>query len=180
MEIAAQIFARKGYRGTSMRDIGEAAGVLGGSLYHHIKSKDALFVELHHAALDAAEAQIAAAIDCHDDPWVRLEAACATLLDIQLDPHSLTMPMMNDFREVPEQVRAALIDRRDRFEQLFRSLVADLPLPAEIDRSIYRNLLLSQLNSAADWVRPGRMMPRDIAAQIVRVFRHDDDDPPPA
>ena len=180
MEIAAQIFARKGYRGTSMRDIGEAAGVLGGSLYHHIKSKDALFVELHHAALDAAEAQIAAAIDCHDDPWVRLEAACATLLDIQLDPHSLTMPMMNDFREVPEQVRTALIDRRDQFEQLFRSLVADLPLPAEIDRSIYRNLLLSQLNSAADWVRPGRMMPRDIAAQIVRVFRHDDDDPPPA
>ena len=155
MEIAAQIFARKGYRGTSMRDIGEAAGVLGGSLYHHIKSKDALFVELHHAALDAAEQQIAAAIDCHDDPWVRLEAACATLLDIQLDPHSLTMPMMNDFREVPEQVRAAPIDRRDRFEQLFRSLVADLPLPAEIDRSIYRNLLLSQLNSAADWVRPG-------------------------
>ena len=60
MEIAAQIFARKGYRGTSMRDIGEAAGVLGGSLYHHIKSKDALFVELHHAALDAAEEQIAA------------------------------------------------------------------------------------------------------------------------
>ena len=180
MEIAAQIFARKGYRGTSMRDIGEAAGVLGGSLYHHIKSKDALFVELHHAALDAAEAQIAAAIDCHDDPWGRLEAACATLLDIQLDPHSLTMPMMNDFREVPERVRVALIDRRDRFEQLFRSLVADLPLPAEIDRSIYRNLLLSQLNSAADWVRPGRMMPHDIAAQIVRVFRHDDDDPPPA
>ncbi|MDV5825675.1 TetR/AcrR family transcriptional regulator [Sphingobium naphthae] len=180
MEIAAQIFARKGYRGTSMRDIGEAAGVLGGSLYHHIKSKDALFVELHHAALDAAEQQIAAAIDCHDDPWGRLEAACATLLDIQLDPHSLTMPMMNDFREVPERVRVALIDRRDRFEQLFRSLVADLPLPAEIDRSIYRNLLLSQLNSAADWVRPGRMMPHDIAAQIVRVFRHDDDDPPPA
>ena len=180
MEIAAQIFARKGYRGTSMRDIGEAAGVLGGSLYHHIKSKDALFVELHHAALDAAEQQIAAAIDCHDDPWGRLEAACATLLDIQLDPHSLTMPMMNDFREVPEKVRVALIDRRDRFEQLFRTLVADLPLPAGIDRSIYRNLLLSQLNSAADWVRPGRMTPRDIAAQIVRVFRHDDDNPPPA
>ena len=52
LEIAAQLFARKGYRGTSMRDIGERAGVLGGSLYHHIKSKDALFVELHNAALD--------------------------------------------------------------------------------------------------------------------------------
>ncbi|OAN59429.1 TetR/AcrR family transcriptional regulator [Sphingobium sp. TCM1] len=174
LEIAAQLFARKGYRGTSMRDIGEAAGVLGGSLYHHIKSKDALFVELHHAALDAAEARIKAALSGEDDPWARLEAACSALLEIQLDPDSLTMPMMNDFREVPDAVRAALVDRRDRFEMLFRDLVAMLPLPTDIDRSIYRNLLLSQLNSAADWVRPGRLTAREIATQVARVFRHPD------
>lgn len=172
LEIAARLFARKGYRGTSMRDIGEQAGVLGGSLYHHIKSKDALFIELHNAALDAAEARIAAAIAAQADPWVKLEAACATLLDIQLAPDSLTTPMMNDFREVPEAVRAQLIARRDRFEQMFRALVDLLPLPPQIDRSIYRNLLLAQLNSAADWYRPGRLTPAQIAAQIVLLFRH--------
>ena len=85
-EIAARIFARKGYRGTSMRDIGEQAGVLGGSLYHHIKSKDALFVELHNAALDEAAERIGAAVSGFDDPWARLAAACETLLEIQLDP----------------------------------------------------------------------------------------------
>ncbi|HCW60203.1 MULTISPECIES: TetR/AcrR family transcriptional regulator [Sphingobium] len=173
LEIAARLFARKGYRGTSMRDIGEAAGVQGGSLYHHIRSKDALFVELHHAALDEAERRIAQAASQQLEPWARLEAACAALLEIQLDPDSLTMPMMNDFREVPATVRTALIERRDRFETRFRDLVANLPLPPELDRSIYRNLLLSQLNSAADWVRPGRLSPRDIAEQIARVFRHD-------
>ncbi|MFY9351964.1 MAG: TetR/AcrR family transcriptional regulator [Sphingobium sp.] len=172
LEIAARLFARKGYRGTSMRDIGEQAGVLGGSLYHHIKSKDALFIELHNAALDAAEARIAAAIDAVADPWAKLEAACATLLDIQLAPDSLTTPMMNDFREVPEAVRAQLIARRDRFERMFRALVDLLPLPPQIDRSIYRNLLLAQLNSAADWYRPGRLTPAQIAAQIVLLFRH--------
>lgn len=173
LEIAAQIFARKGYRGTSMRDIGEQAGVLGGSLYHHIKSKDALFVELHNGALDAAEAKIAEAVGVQDEPWARLSAACTALLDIQLAPDSLTMPMMNDFREVPVGVRAQLVARRDRFEALFRSLVADLPLSPDIDRSIYRNLLLSQLNSAADWYRPGRLTPAGVAAQIVAIFRHD-------
>ncbi|WP_298396662.1 TetR/AcrR family transcriptional regulator [Sphingobium sp.] len=172
VEIAAQIFARKGYRGTSMRDIGEQAGVLGGSLYHHIKSKDALFVELHNSALDAAEARIAQAVATQHDPWARLEAACATLLDIQLAPDSLTTPMMNDFREVPDAVRAQLIARRDGFENLFRALIADLPLPARIDRSVYRNLLLTQLNSAADWYRPGRLTRAEIAAQIVTIFRH--------
>ncbi|MDO7836648.1 TetR/AcrR family transcriptional regulator [Sphingobium sp. HBC34] len=172
-EIAAQLFARKGYRGTSMRDIGEQAGVLGGSLYHHIKSKDALFVELHNAALDAAEDRIVRAIAAQADPWAKLEAACATLLDIQLAPDSLTLPMMNDFREVPETVRDQLIARRDRFERVFQSLVAQLPLPPAIDRSLYRNLLLSQLNHAADWYRPGRLSIAAIAAQIVTLFRHE-------
>lgn len=171
-EIAAQLFARKGYRGTSMRDIGEEAGVLGGSLYHHVKSKDALFVELHDAALDAAAERIAAAIGCHEGAWQRLEAACVALLEIQLDSDSLTLPMMNDFREVPADVRAALIQRRDRFEDQFRTLVDALDLPATIDRSAYRNLLLSQLNSAATWYRPGRLTPEQLGRQIAIVFRH--------
>ncbi|KKC25551.1 TetR/AcrR family transcriptional regulator [Sphingomonas sp. SRS2] len=173
LEIAAQLFARKGYRGTSMRDIGEQAGVLGGSLYHHIKSKDALFVELHDAALDGAAEKIAAAIDAQDDPWAKLRAACTVLLEIQLDPDSLTLPMMNDFREVPDHIRQQLIARRDRFEELFRSLVDSLPLPGHIDRSVYRNLLLSQLNVTADWYHPGRLSPAEVAAQIVAVFQHE-------
>jgi len=173
LAIAAQLFARKGYRGTSMRDIGEASGVLGGSLYHHIKSKDALFVELHNGALDEAEARIAAAVAGLADPWERLEAACVALLEVQLAPDSLTTPMMNDFREVPDDVRMQLVARRDRFEGMFRAIVADLPLPAGIDRSIYRNLLLSQLNAAADWFRPGRLTPREIAVQVARLFRHE-------
>lgn len=173
LEISAQLFARKGYRGTSLRDIGARAGVFGGSLYHHIKSKDSLFLELHNAALDAAEVRIAEAVSRVEGPWRKLEVACATLLDIQLAPDSLTMPMMNDFREVPDGIRGALIARRDKFEELFRSLVDALPLPSQIDRSIYRNLLLSQLNSASDWFRPGRLTPAQIAAQIVAVFRHE-------
>ena len=154
-----------------MRDIGEQAGVLGGSLYHHIKSKDALFIELHNAALDVAEAKIADAVAEHYDPSAKLKAACETLLDIQLAPDSLTMPMMNDFREVPDAVRAQLIARRDSIETLFRALVDAMPLPAHIDRSIYRNLLLTQLNSASDWFREGRLTPRELAAQIVAIFQ---------
>lgn len=172
LAIAARLFARKGYRGTSMRDIGQEAGVLGGSLYHHIRSKDALFVELHNAALDVAEARIVAAISKLDDPWARLEAACVAMLEIQLAPDSLTTPMMNDFREVPADVRAQLVARRDRFEKPFRDLVAALPLPSGTDRSVYRNLLLAQLNSVADWYRPdGRLSPTEIGRQVALLVK---------
>nr|WP_245653909.1 TetR/AcrR family transcriptional regulator [Novosphingobium rosa] len=172
VEIAAQLFAQKGYRGTSMRDIGEQAGMLGGSLYHHIKSKDVLFIELHNGALDAAQHRIEGEISRHTDPWDRFEAACVALAQIQLDPDSLTLPMMNDFREVPPATRAKLIARRDAFEDVFRHLIEALPLPADMDRSIYRNALLSQLNNASTWYREGRLSPAGIGRQIALIFRH--------
>ena len=54
LEAAATLFAERGYAATSVRDIGEKVGLLGGSLYHYIKSKEALFVRIHDMALQVA------------------------------------------------------------------------------------------------------------------------------
>jgi AcrR family transcriptional regulator len=37
---AAELFARQGVAGTTVREIADAAGILSGSLYHHFASKD--------------------------------------------------------------------------------------------------------------------------------------------
>ena len=70
-------------------------------------------------------------------------------------------------------MRRQLVKRRDAFEELFRKLVADLPLPPDIDRAVYRITLLSLLNGVENWFRPGRMSPSEVAGQIIRIFRHD-------
>ncbi|WP_412050616.1 TetR/AcrR family transcriptional regulator [Hoeflea sp. Naph1] len=171
IEVAASLFAERGYAATSVRDIGSKVGLLGGSLYHYIKSKDALFVQVHEMALKASEDKILAAIAKKGSPWERLEAACVTMLEIRLDPHSLTMPLMNDFNSVPPEIRQRLIVRRDEFELIFRNLIADLPLPPMIDRDMYRLLLLTLLNNVGSWYRKGDMSPAEIAIQIVTIFR---------
>lgn len=169
---AASLFAERGYAATSMRDIGERVGLLGGSLYHHIRSKEALFVRIHDLALQTAEDRIRHAVmDC-PDPWAKLEAACMSMLDIQLDPASLTMPLMNDFTSAPAEIRQRLVERRDAFENLFRELVAALPLDPALDRNIYRLLLLTLLNNISGWYREGRLSRAEIGRQIVQIFRH--------
>jgi len=173
LEVAAALFAEKGYAGTSVRDIGEKVGLLGGSLYHYIKSKESLFVCIHDMALQLAEDRIREAIAEKKDPWERLEAACVTMLDIKLDPNSLTMPMINDFQSMPADVRAPLIVKRDAFEQIFVELVDELPLAAGLDRGIYRLLLLTLLNNIGGWYHEGGLTPAQIACQIVAIFRHD-------
>jgi AcrR family transcriptional regulator len=173
MEAAAALFAERGYAATSVRDIGERVGLLGGSLYHYIKSKEALFVRIHDIALQVAEDRIQAAVSSRSDPWERLEAACVTMLEIQLDPNSLTMPLMNDFASAPPEIRERLVSKRDAFEKMFRSLISDLPLDPALDRGIYRLLLLTLLNNVSSWYRPGGLTPEDIGRQIVRIFRHE-------
>jgi AcrR family transcriptional regulator len=46
LAIAAEMFASRGYTQTTMRDIGDAAGILSGSLYHHFDSKEAMLDEI--------------------------------------------------------------------------------------------------------------------------------------
>lgn len=173
LEAAAALFAERGYAATSVRDIGERVGLLGGSLYHYIKSKEALFVSIHDMALQVAEDRIREAVQRHGDAWERLEAACIAMLEIQLDPDSLTMPLMSDFNAVPEEIRLSLVAKRDKFEDIFRVLIADLPLAPALDRNVYRLLLLTLLNNVSGWYRQGGMSPAEIGRQIMQVFRHD-------
>jgi AcrR family transcriptional regulator len=46
LSIAAQQFAERGVASTTVRDIGSAAGILSGSLYHHFESKEQMVAEL--------------------------------------------------------------------------------------------------------------------------------------
>src|SRR3954470_17525272 len=49
---AARIFREKGYHGTSVRDIAESVGLLKGSLYHYIRSKEDLLARVFDGALE--------------------------------------------------------------------------------------------------------------------------------
>lgn len=183
LEIAAQLFSEYGYKATSIRQIADAVGMMAGSLYYHIQSKEALFVEIHNRALDAAASRIFSAIAPHTSPWTRLEAACIELLEIQLSFSPISMPLMNTIRSVPPEVQTALIKKRDEFERIFRNIIHELELPKSIDRDIYRIVLLRTLNTASDWYRPGRMSHSQIARQILEIFKHEPsqapaDDPP--
>ena len=46
------VFKTKGYNGTSMADLATASGLLKGSIYHYIESKEALMIEVLEALKD--------------------------------------------------------------------------------------------------------------------------------
>src|SRR2546423_14729896 len=46
LALAARLFAERGFRATTVRDIADAAGILSGSLYHHFDSKESMVDEI--------------------------------------------------------------------------------------------------------------------------------------
>ena len=46
LEAAAGVFHEKGYKATSIQDIADAVGILKGSLYYYIRSKEDLLNEI--------------------------------------------------------------------------------------------------------------------------------------
>src|ERR1700744_4414098 len=70
--LAAALFAERGLRATTVRDIADGAGLLSGSLYHHFASKEEVVDELLRSFLDSLFTRYREIIDSEPNPLARL------------------------------------------------------------------------------------------------------------
>jgi AcrR family transcriptional regulator len=71
---AADLFARNGIAATTVRDIGEAVGMLSGSLYHYFTSKEEIVDAIISSYLDDLRLRYRDAIENVEDPIEQLRA----------------------------------------------------------------------------------------------------------
>jgi AcrR family transcriptional regulator len=148
LHTADALFATSGLR-TSLQEIGDAAGILAGSLYHHFESKEAIFVELlrrYHADLDrVAEAAQSQLDDIRPEQVVEKIYALGSAIARTAVRHRTALHM--SFREAPSQnpELIALVQRRptalqDAMLQTLRAgrwsgyIRSDVDLPPLADR----------------------------------------------
>lgn len=176
LDAAAEMFAAKGYDGTSIRDIAGAVGMLPGSLYYHFKSKEDLLIAVYRKGVARFEAAIDAALaSTGADPWQAIEAACAAHLSILLDGGDYARIVNPEFvRSFPAEMLPTLNAERDRYERHFEKLIAALPLAPETDRWLFKVALFGSLNWSQTWYRKGRYTPQDIAAAFIGMLRKQD------
>lgn len=157
IDLAAELFARKGYVGTSITDIGAAAGLAKGALYYYIGSKENLLVEIQNRVLNPLLARAQQIQTIEEDPVLRLRLLSETLLDFILHRLDHIWVYEHDYRHLSEKNRSRVLRQRREFEQVVRSLLGEAMETGAFRRMDPRLAMLQFLNlhnHTYQWAKP--------------------------
>src|SRR4051794_20759392 len=157
--LAAQLFAEKGYHGTSVGDLAAAMGVQKGSLYAHIESKGDLLwavardgAQAFHDALDGIPDELPAT--------EKIRLALRAHLRIVAEQLEVATVFVREWRYLEGERRDEVLDERRRYEERIRDLFREgrelSELRADLDEAAAALVFLSAANWAYTWLQPGR------------------------
>ena len=177
LAIAAGLFAEKGFKNTTVRDIADASGILSGSLYHHFDSKESMVDEI----LSTFQAELFGKYDeilaSGDDARTKLEQAVRVSFE-SIDRHPAEVAIFQNeadylggfdrFGYLAERNAQS----RDVWMTLLREGVATGVLRGDLDVELTYRFIRDTVWVAVRWYRPGgKLSHDDIADQYLQILR---------
>jgi TetR/AcrR family transcriptional regulator, cholesterol catabolism regulator len=173
--IAAELFAERGLRATTVRDIADAAGILSGSLYHHFDSKESMVDEILRGFLDDLFHRYETIVAKDLGPRATLEAVAVASFEAIDEHHSAVAIYQAEARHLAEQprfryIRDRLVEFRNLWRDVLRAGVTDGTFRPDLDVELTYRFLRDTVWVGVSWYRPGgKISIDDIAAQYLSI-----------
>jgi AcrR family transcriptional regulator len=158
--LAGELFAQKGYRATTVREIADAAGILSGSLYHHFDSKESIGDEILSGFMNEVLTDYRAAVDSDAGPREVIEQIVRSTSGT-LSRHGAALTMLqHDWSYFFAQPRFAYLRKalreieRTWVTQLQRGIEAGV-FRADLNPKLTYRLVRDILWMPAQWTRTG-------------------------
>lgn len=156
MDFAAELFAEKGVGGTTVREIGERAGVFSGSLYHYFPSKNALVQEILSRYMADIERRFGRVVEESATPWDTVRGLIReTLAVIESHPHPTAIYQQNRqyLREhgLLEAVDTASREMRNHWLRALSAGVADGTFRPDVPIDIFYRAVRDSLWASMHW-----------------------------
>ena len=116
METAAELFARRGFHGVSVAEIGAACGISGPALYKHFAGKDEVLAEMLVSISERLLSEGTRRVSSAGSPAEALAALVEWHIEFALGHPSLIVVQDRDWSSLP-------VDARERVRSLQRQYV---------------------------------------------------------
>jgi TetR/AcrR family transcriptional regulator, cholesterol catabolism regulator len=168
VEAAARVFHEKGYEATAIQDIADSVGILKGSLYYYITSKEDLLFEVIEGVHEEAMKNLGrtAALDGNALQKIRSFVFTHCLFNAE---HLVKMAVFfHDFRSLTGERRQVIVEARDLYDKFLRDLIrqgqAEKIICVDVDPKLSAITILGMMNWIYHWYRPGgELAAEDIA-----------------
>lgn len=134
LRVAAELFAERGFHGTSVVDLGIAANLKRGALYYHIGSKEELLFDLSKRHVEEALARCRAVVERDLHPVDKLRALAREHLDVVASRRAEVTVVMREMHSLTGERGEQLAELRDRHQDLFREVLRE-----GVERGVFRS-----------------------------------------
>lgn len=174
LEVAVRLFSERGFHGTTIREIAEEAGMLSGSLYAHIQTKEDLLYEVVMQAADRFLGAIEPLVTADLPAAEKLLQAMIAHAEVVAASRAHATVFMHEWKGLSPARRAEVAARRKAYEQRLGQILTDGTLRGEfqpLDERMARLLILSAVNWIYEWYDPtGPLSPADVADRYWRLI----------
>lgn len=168
---AGRLFAKRGFHGTSMRDLGEELGMLGSSIYSHVAGKNELLVEVIRRGADFFRGVVTSAMSGDAPAIEQLRRLVFGHVGVVVGHIDESRTFLFESRFLEEADRRKIVEMRDDYEEAYRHVISSGIAEGSISRGIDPGMtaifILSVLNALIRWYRPdGNRSAEDIAEEM--------------
>ncbi|MCY3559685.1 MAG: TetR/AcrR family transcriptional regulator [bacterium] len=171
LDAAARMFHEKGYEATSIQDIAEEVGILKGSLYYYIETKEDLLFGVIKQAYDAALSLIESLEGREGGALELIEALAHGHAEVFATTFVQSSVFFREFRALSRERQDTIREAGDVYNRFLVSQIRRGQRSGEIASEINPRLaaigIIGMMNSMAFWYRPDGPA---TAAQIGREF----------
>jgi AcrR family transcriptional regulator len=172
LDLAATMFAERGFRATTVRDIADAAGILSGSLYHHFDSKESMVDEILTRFQEGLFGRYEEIVAEGRGPRETLEAVVVASFEAIDRNHAEVAIYQNESKYLSQFERFSYLrDRNRQFHKLWAGILTDGVragvFRADLDVELVYRFIRDTVWVAVHWYRPGGSQP---AAEIARQY----------
>ena len=158
--LAAAMFAQRGLRATTVRDIADAAGILSGSLYHHFSSKEAMVDEVLRGFLDWLFDRYQQIIDTEPDPMERLKGLFMASFDAIEHHHAEVVIYQDEAKRLSAQPRFSYVSelnqrQRKMWVDVLTEGIAQGCFRPDIDVDLVYRFIRDTTWVSVRWYTPG-------------------------
>jgi AcrR family transcriptional regulator len=159
LDTAARVFYERGYGSTSMQEIADAVGILKGSLYYYIESKEDLLWEILKSVHIEAMRNVQETEALGGTALQKLRAFLTSHVMFNAENLIKTGVFFHDFQLLSVRRRAEIVVERDAYECFLRGLVeqgqAEGDVCPDLDPKLVTLGMLGMMNWIHHWYRKG-------------------------